>query len=323
MTTANTTKTRPSAAANKPFTRFGPTAEDKPDAFAKVTEKIIAYLEKGVRPWHQPWKAKQAAGSITRPLRSVGSPYHGINTVVLWITAIEKGYSSPFWMTYNQARDYEAHVRKGEKGTTVFYASRFTKVEADANGEEKEVEIPFLKQYTVFNVEQVEGLPPHFAKLEERTATVEERIGHAEDFAAKTKADIRHGGGKTFYMPGEDRIQMPPYETFEGREAYYSTLFHELTHWTAKKSRLDRSLDSKRFGDTGYAREELVAELGAAFLCCDLGITPEVREDHAGYLSSWLKVLKEDSKAIFQAAAAAEKAATYLQQMQIGLQPAE
>ncbi|QVL31635.1 DUF1738 domain-containing protein [Telmatocola sphagniphila] len=292
------------------------TPNSKPDVYTRVTEKIVALLEAGTRPWHQPWKAKHADGPVCRPLRSNGQPYRGVNVLMLWIDAETKGFNSPWWMTFNQAKEMNAFVKKGEHGSTVVYASSFTKTEEDENGQELERDIPFLKSYTVFNAEQIEGLPEKFTKVEPNVLNIQERLENAEAFARGTGATIRHGGSQAYYRPSEDLVQMPNFETFEDRESYYSTLLHELTHWTKAESRLNRNFDSKRFGDTGYAREELIAEIGAAFLCSDLGITAEPREDHASYLACWLKVLKEDKKAIFNAAAQAEKAAAYLHELQ-------
>jgi antirestriction protein ArdC len=287
------------------------------DLYDRVTSRIVAELEKGVRPWMKPWNAEHAAGRITRPLRHNGQPYRGINVVVLWMEAEAKGYAAPIWLTFQQARELGAFVRKGEHGSPVVYASRFTKTETDDSGAEVEQEIPFLKGYTVFNVEQVEGLPPHFYAKAESPKEHMEHIAQAEAFVANTLADIRHGGDRAYYAQGDDFIRMPPFETFRDAESHAATLAHELTHWTKHPSRLDRSFDQKRWGDEGYAMEELVAELGSAFLCADLAITPEVREDHAAYVGHWLKVLKDDKRAIFTAAAHAQRAADFLH----GLQP--
>ncbi len=164
----------------------------------------------------------------------------------------------------------------------------------------------------MFNAEQIDGLPADFYAKPTQPLPLTERVEGAEAFIRRTGADIRHGGNMAFYAPGPDRIQLPPFEAFRSVEAYYATALHELTHWTRHESRLDRDFGRKRFGDEGYAREELVAELGAAFLCADLGIEGEAREDHAAYLASWLKVLKEDKRAIFQAAAHAQRAADFL-----------
>jgi antirestriction protein ArdC len=178
---------------------------------------------------------------------------------------------------------------------------------------------PFLKGYTVFNIEQIDGLPEqYYAKPEPRLTPVE-RIAHADAFFAATQADVRHRGHQAFYAQAADYIQLPPAEAFVDAEAYYSTLAHEVVHWTKHPERLNRDFGCKQFGDDGYAREELVAELGAAFLAADLEITSEVREDHAAYVDHWLSILKADRRAIFQAAAYAQRAADYLH----GLQPAD
>ena len=283
------------------------------DHYTRITADIVRQLETGVRPWYQPWKMQHAAGGISRPLRYTGEPYHGINVVVLWLTAFEKQYVSPLWVTFQQAKELGRFVKKGEKGTGIVYANSFEKKETDqATGEEKTERIPFLKSYTVFNAEQVEGLPEKYYATVENPLSLSERLDLAEQFFARTQADIRHGGNRAYYRPSEDFVQMPPFESFTSRDSYYSTLAHECTHWTKHERRLNRSFESKRFGDDGYAVEELVAELGAAFVCADLGITPDVMPEHASYLAAWLKVLKADSKAIFTAAAHAERAAEYL-----------
>lgn len=289
----------------------------KQDVYERVTNAIVAELEKGVRPWFKPWNAEHAAGRITRPLRANGQPYRGINVLMLWGASCERGYAAPIWMTFKQAQELGGHVRKGEKGNLVVYANKITKTETDENGQENERDIPFMKGYTVFNVEQVEGLPVHFYALAERPVDTVERIETAERFFAATGADIHHGGDRAFYSPAEDRIQMPPFEAFREAEAYYATLAHEMTHWTKGKNRLARDFGRKRWGDAGYAMEELVAELGAAFICADLSISPEPRDEHAAYIGHWLKALKEDKRAIFSAAAHAQRAADYLS----GLQP--
>jgi antirestriction protein ArdC len=286
------------------------------DVYTKVTERIISDLEQGIRPWMKPWSAEHAAGRITRPLRHNGTPYRGMNILLLWGEAMAKGYAAPIWMTYKQAQELGANVRKGEHGSLVVYANTISKTETNSQGEDIEREIPFMKGYTVFNVEQVDGLPAHYYAEPENPLPLSERIAHADVFITGTGATIHHGGNSAFYAPSRDAVQLPPFEAFKDKESYYATALHELTHWTKPKSRLDRDFSTKRFGDSGYAREELVAELGAAFLCAQLGITPEVREDHAAYLGHWLTVLKEDKRAIFSAAAHAQRAADYLSGLQ-------
>lgn len=289
----------------------------KTDIYQKITDQIVSELEKGVRPWLKPWNVEHTAGRITRPLRGNGIPYKGINVLVLWSAAMEKGYAAPVWMTFKQASELKASVRKGEHGSLVVYADRIVRTETDATtGEDSERAIPFLKGYTVFNVEQIDGLPEHYyAKPAPRADTIE-RIDRAEAFFAATGATVRHGGAMAYYNISQDLVQMPPFESFRDAESYYATRAHEQIHWTRHKSRLDRDFGRKRFGDEGYAMEELVAELGSAFLSADLELTPEVRDDHAAYIASWIKVLKNDKRAIFSAASFAQRAADFLHDLQ-------
>jgi len=285
----------------------------KPDVYTRITAKIVADLEQGIRPWMKPWNAEHAAGRITRPLRFNGVPYNGINVIMLWSAAVAGGYAAPLWMTFRQAKELGGHVRKGETGQLVVYASTLKRTETDAEtGEDQERDIPFMKGYTVFNVEQIEGLPDHFHAPAAPRLDPVERIDHADRYFAATGADIRHGGNQACYAITRDRVRMPPFETFRDAESYYATLAHEMTHWTRHPNRLDREFGRKRWGDEGYAMEELVAELGAAFLSADLDLTPEPREDHAAYIGSWLKVLKNDKRAIFTAAAHAQRAVDFL-----------
>ena len=283
------------------------------DVYQRITDKIVSQLEQGVRPWMQPWSAAHTEGRIVRPRRFNGLPYNGINVLMLWSAADEKGYASPLWMTFKQALEFNAHVRKGETGSLVVYADKITRTETDATtGEEAERAIPFMKGYTVFNVEQIDGLPAHFyAKPEPKGETVQ-CIESAESFFAATRASIVHGGNRACYIPSRDHIHMPCIDCFRDAESYYATLAHEATHWTAHPSRLAREFGHKRWGDEGYAMEELVAELGSAFLSADLDLTPETREDHAAYIASWIKALKNDKRAIFTAASYAQRAADFL-----------
>jgi antirestriction protein ArdC len=295
-------------------------SETKADVYTRVTNKILADLEQGVRPWAKPWSGEHAAGCITRPLRGNGQPYRGVNILLLWASALEQGFACPVWMTYKQAQELGANVRKGERGSLVVYANTFTKTEAnEQTGEDEEKQIPFMKGYTVFNVEQIEGLPAHFtATPEPAPETTEQRDELLERFFRNTGATIRHGGNRAFFNIAADFVQMPPFPAFVDAESYYATLGHEMTHWTRHPSRLDRDLGRKKWGDEGYAKEELVAELGAAFLCADLGITPEVRDDHAAYIGSWLEALKDDKRFIFSAAAHAQRALDWLHGCQAG-----
>ena len=295
----------------------------KQDVYEKITAKIIKDLEQGVRPWMKPWNAEHAAGRITRPLRSNGIPYRGINIVMLWMEAMERGYSATIWMTFKQALELGAHVRKGEKGSLVVYADTITRTETDKDsGQETEAVIPFMKGYTVFNVEQIDGLPPQYhASAQQPQLDPMQRIERAESFFAATGVQVIHGGNRACYSVTHDHIRMPPFETFRDAESYYATLGHEQIHATRHSSRLDRDFGRKRWGDEGYAMEELCAELGAAFVCADLALTPEVRDDHASYLACWLKVLNDDKRAVFSAASHAQKAADYLSGLQSAKHP--
>jgi antirestriction protein ArdC len=288
------------------------------DVYSRITGKIVADLEQGVRPWMKPWHAEHAAGRIARPLRHNGIPYKGINVIMLWSASVTKGYAAPFWVTFKQALELGGHVRKGETGELIVYADRITRTETDDKGEETEREIPFMKGYTVFNAEQCENLPAHFtAKAEPPALTPLQRVDAADHFFAATGATIRHGGTRAFYAAGPDHVQMPPFESFRDAESYAATLAHECVHWTKHGKRLAREFGRVKWGDEGYAKEELVAELGSAFLCADLEITPEVRDDHAAYIASWLAALKNDKRLIFTAAAHAQRAVDYLHGLQL------
>jgi antirestriction protein ArdC len=290
---------------------------NRSDIYIRITDKIVADLEKGSKPWLRPWSVEHTEGRISRPLRFSGIPYQGINVIMLWAAATVKGYSNPHWLTFRQAMELGGNVRKGETGELVVYADRIKRTETDAKGEQAEHEIPFLKGYTVFNVEQCENLPAKYTgRIEQPILSPMERLEGADRFFAATGADIRHGGTRAYYAEGSDFVQMPPFETFCDAESYAATLAHELTHWTKHDKRLARDMGRTKWGDEGYAREELVAELGSAFLCADLGITPETRAGHAAYIASWLKVLKDDKRFIFSAASHAQRAADYLHSLQ-------
>src|SRR5437016_1046946 len=213
------------------------TATPRADLYTRVTARVIADLEHGVRPWLKPWNAGHAAGQITLPLRHNGTPYRGINILLLWGEAMTNGYASPLWMTFKQALALGAHVRKGAHGAMVVYADRFTRTETDADGNGVEREIPFLKAYTVFNVAQIEGLAAHYYARPEAKADKLELIESAEQLCAATGAVIRHGGNMAYYAPGPDLIQLPVPEAFRDAESYAATKAHELTHRTKHPGR--------------------------------------------------------------------------------------
>lgn len=286
------------------------------DIYTRITNKILSDLEKGELTWRKPWNSEHLADNVQRPLRWNNIPYTGINTVMLWATADEKGYSLPHWMTFQQALELKANVRKGEKGTQVIYAEKMLKEAGDKEGETKIVQVPFLKTYSVFNVNQIEGLPQHFYEVpEQRPVNTPQRIDALENFFAQTKADIRQGY-KAAYYSINDYVDMPPIESFQTAEDYYAILAHEITHWTKHPTRLNREFGRKQWGDEGYAKEELVAELGACFLAADLGFEPMPEEKHAAYIQSWLTALQDDKKLIIFAASHAQKATEYLHSLQ-------
>lgn len=290
--------------------------QPKVDIYQVVTDRIIASLETGLRPWTQPWVG---GGGVGFPRRAGGQDYRGVNVFILWSEAIEKGYTSQFWLTFNQAKKLGGSVRKGQKSTLIVYANRFSKeVENEKTGEKEIKSIPFLKAFPVFNADQIEGLPETFyAKPEPVTEAQRlDRIAAAETFFENLGADVRHGGGRAFYSPATDFIQLPEVAKFKDIESYYSTRGHESVHWTGAEKRCNRPLKNK-FGDDAYAAEELVAELGAAFICVELGITLEPRDDHAAYIEHWLRVLKSDKKYIVSAASQAQKAVEFLKTLQV------
>ena len=278
--------------------------------YDQVTNRIIAELEEGRFPWVQPWDRAGASAGLPRNA-GTGRCYSGINVLILWAEVTGAGYGSQAWLTYRQAEALGGHVRKGEQGVTVCYADRFTpKAESEraaVDGDEAR-QVAFLKRFTVFNVDQCEGLPDVLpgivAPLPER-----EIMPHAEALIDATGADFRIGGDRAFYAPDPDFVQVPQPQLYRVPIDFYRTAFHELGHWTGHASRLGRD-QSGRFGDAFYAREELVAEMTSAFVCAELSICPSVR--HADYVGSWLEVLREDNRAIFRAASAASKAADFL-----------
>jgi len=269
--------------------------------YQEVTDKIVAALEAGTPPWVKPWKAgRPDAAGLPFNFKS-GRQYNGVNILLLWARALVNGYSSAGWMTYNQAKQAGGHVRKGEHGEQIVYWDHRLIPEKD--DPEKLRRVPFLKVFTVFNLDQIEDI--------ERPAPPERPAGldHVDAFIKATGATINHGGDRAYYNRAGDRVQLPHAADFRSMGEYYATALHELTHWTGHESRCARQF-GQRFGDEAYAAEELVAEMGAAFLCAELGI--EGKLQHPAYISHWLKVLKQDNRAIFTAAKAASAAADYL-----------
>lgn len=284
------------------------------DLYAEVTARIVQTLEKGVRPWSCPWTRSSTGGIL--PRRHTGEAYKGVNVLLLWATTLERGYTAQTWITYQQVLAKGGQVRKGERGTTVVYAGQIATdaKQADAN---EDVAAPsrmrgYLKSYTVFNVEQCDGLPVNEGP---ETVSVQPLEQSVRTFIADTGATIRHGGDRAFYAPSADVIQLPHAHQFRDPRAYVGTVAHELVHWTGHPDRLARQF-GQRFGDHAYAMEELVAELGAAFVCARLDVSTEPREDHAAYLAEWMAVLKSDKRALFSAASQAQRAADFLHEQQ-------
>ena len=271
--------------------------------YQEVTDQIISEIEKGAMPWVKPWKSDS---SVEKNIVSKRE-YNGINRLILGMMTHFKGYQSPFYGSFKQWQDLGGTVKKGEKGIKIVFYKPVVKTEQNANtGESESFAYSCLKTYFVFNADQVEG-------IEFEKPTVSPRVYDPQpaldDRILKTGANIKHGGGSAFFSPTGDFIGMPNRDTFNDDSSYYATILHELTHWSGAKHRLDRDLSGK-FGNSKYAFEELVAELGAAFLCQDYQIQGELR--HAGYIQNWLTCLKENNQAIFKAAALAQKAADYI-----------
>jgi antirestriction protein ArdC len=278
----------------------------KRDLYADVSARIIAELEGGAAPWVKPWSA--TAGANTPCNAVTNRPYSGCNVVLLWMAA-NAGYRTPRYLTFKQALESGGNVRRGEQGTKVYFVKQFQVRDKGTDDESTRI-VPIMREYTVFNVEQCEKLPDSVTVGKPmRVRNPDTRDELADDFLRSTGADIREGHGEAYYVASHDFISMPAFEAFKGADHFYNTAWHELTHWTGKKSRLDRNLKN-RFGSRDYAAEELVAELGAAFLSAEFGFDGDVR--NAGYIATWIELLKADKRAFFTACSKASKAADYL-----------
>ncbi|WP_332817537.1 ArdC family protein [Sphingopyxis sp.] len=283
---------------------------ERQNLYSEVTSRVIAELEEGRLPWVQPWDS--AACGCTMPQNAgTARRYSGINVLILWAEVVAKGYASQRWLTYRQTQAAGGNVRRGEKGTVICYADRFTpKAEAEAaRGEDREArQVAILKRFVVFNVDQCEGLPDDYVAPMVNPDPVL-AITEADALIAATGARVNIGGGEAFYSPSQDFVQVPPQAAFHEPINWYRTALHELGHWTGHGCRLGRE-QTGGFGSEAYAKEELVAEMAAAFTCASLGIAPTVR--HSDYIGSWLTVLQDDEKAIFRAASQASKASDFL-----------
>jgi antirestriction protein ArdC len=288
------------------------------DIYQTVTDRIVAQIEQGAGALRMPWHSRHGASEMSLPHNVTGRAYRGVNVPVLWATAAAFGYESSIWATYNQWQERGCQVRKGEKSAMIVFWKSIAVSSKGDDGEDNDETRLIAKAYFVFNAAQVDGFDE--SKITKAPQSVEDlsedqRIASAESFFAGTGSVVRHGGNKAFYTSGGDYVQMPEFGQFTDPQAYYAVLGHEHVHWTGASSRLDRQFGA-RFGDQAYAFEELVAELGAAYLCAVLGLANEPREDHASYIASWLRTLKGDKKAIFTAASKAQAAVDYLQSLQ-------
>ncbi|MEJ8570402.1 ArdC family protein [Microbaculum marinum] len=285
---------------------------DRTNLYSEITDKVIAELEAGRVPWVQPWGTAAAKAPLAMPKNaSTGRTYSGINVLLLWGAVVGRGFGGQSWLTFRQALSLGGNVRNSERGTTVVYADRFVpedeKKRAAETGEDPQA-IPFLKRFTVFNVEQCENLPEGVAASAPPVpeGLIEPRV---EALIEATGIDFRIGGNRAYYVPAHDYVQVPPPQAYYEPINWHRTALHELGHATGHPSRLGRDL-SGSFGSRKYAFEELVAEINAAFCCASLGIVPTVRR--ADYIGSWLEVLREDNRAIVRAASQASKAADWL-----------
>jgi antirestriction protein ArdC len=278
----------------------------KNDVYQSVTDRILASLERGTVPWKQPWTSTQ--GVLPYSL-STGKPYRGINVFLLLLQSLASGYSDPRWGTFRAIKNAGGHVRKGEKGTRVILWKPVPAKRND-NGETERDQYLLLREYVVFNAEQADGLPTLATDKPEREhAPSEITDAMVDGYLDREHVALVYGGERAFYRPSDDIVRMPHAETFHSPEAFYGTLFHELVHSTGHESRLDR-IEPALFGTDPYAREELVAELGAAMLRALTGVaTDDGDEQSAAYIHSWAQRFKDDPKLIVQAAAQAQRAA--------------
>ena len=285
------------------------------DIYARVTDEIVRAIEAGVKDYKMPWH--QGAGAGLPRNASTGNFYRGVNTVALWASGQVRGYGLPYWATFLQWEKLGANIRRGEKASVVVFYKREESSTDDEDRESARATRSILKGSFVFNAEQVDGWSyPEPAIHEDRT----EKLQGVDSFIESLGADIHYGGEAAWYNKTLDRIRMPERRQFVGTdtstatEAFYSVILHELVHWSGHPMRLNRDL-SGRFGTSAYAMEELIAELGAAFLCADLAISLNPRRDHAAYVHSWLQVLRQQKSAIFTAASSSTAACRFLEEV--------
>ncbi|WP_272669702.1 ArdC family protein [Providencia sp. PROV178] len=277
---------------------------NKKDIYQTVTESIIEALESGVKPWVCPWKRNGTLFGIPSNFATT-TAYRGMNIMLLWCSAAKQGFNDSRWLTYKQAQSLGAQVRKGARGTTAIFYKTLEK-----ENEQGELEqIPILKTFTVFNVEQIDGLTLNSKEVITQPVSEFDPLPQVEALFQRSGAKITERGQQAFFTPVTDEIYLPERHLFTDAANFYATGLHELTHWSGGKKRLNREMKGK-FGSEDYAFEELIAELGSAFLMADLGVSGDVQ--HENYIASWLKALKNDKRYIFRAASAASKAHCYL-----------
>ena len=274
------------------------------DIHQTITNQIIEAMEQARGTGRRLWDSQPSL-----PLNlTTGKPYQGINTLILWAAGLQHAYTSPYWLTYKQAADKGGQVRKGEHGTLCVFYKPWESTETNREtGETETVKGAVLKSFRVFNLNQIDGIE---APAQESRALFQ-AIEEAERILQASPAPIHIGGTRAYYVPSRDVIYLPPREDFVTAEAFYSVALHEMTHSTGHASRLARDF-SGRFGTEAYAFEELIAEMGSAFLNADLGIIGSTLQDHADYLAHWVAILRDDKKAILTAAAQASKAHAFI-----------
>jgi antirestriction protein ArdC len=295
-------KGSPERATNKP----------RRDIYQEVTDRIVELLEKGVAPWRQPIKNSGGGDATPRSL-ATGKAYRGINVFLLAMTSWAHGYDSRYWATFNQVGKSGGKVRKGEKATLVVFWKQAAMTDKQSG---EELKIPVLRHYHVFNAQQCENLAAPDTPIEDPNAAPFEPIAEAAQIVRgyRNGPTIEHGGNVASYFPAPDLVRMPQPQRFENRESYYATIFHELSHASGHSKRLNRGLGERLapFGSPDYSKEELVAELGSAFLCAAAGISPPTIEQSAAYLAGWTKALKGDKRLVIQAAGQGQRAADHI-----------
>ncbi len=276
---------------------------ERRDPIQEFADRIIAELERGVKPWVRPWDPEKAGGPQSPFNPTTGARYHGINVLILGMDMRAFQSGDPRWMTYQQAHEKGWQVRKGEKSTTIFFTKPYEVEDEEADDGKKTIRV--LKHYAVFHASQVDGIPAYKAPgIDDAPWT---RPEGADIILKNSGAVIRIGGDRAFYSPATDHVQLPPDNAFSGPPEWSATALHELSHWTGHPTRLDRDM-GKRFGSAGYAMEELRAEVASAFIGTELGIPTDIPQ-HASYIADWLKPLKQDKREIFRAAADAQRIA--------------